>query len=124
MPMDTTIAAISTPPGVGAVAMIRVSGPDTFSVCDRIFKKNKSFKLALAEKNTVHYGKIVENSSGTVIDEVIAAIPSPIPNQKTSSPEMGEEVQRLRDSSGIRPFAKRRIPDLPRAANQFYPEGR
>lgn len=74
MPMDTTIAAISTPPGVGAVAMIRVSGPDTFSVCDRIFKKNKSFKLALAEKNTVHYGKIVENSSGTVIDEVIAAI--------------------------------------------------
>ena len=74
MPMDTTIAAISTPPGVGAVAMIRISGPDTFSVCDRIFHKNKDFKLSYAKKNTMHYGKIIEASSGNVIDEIVAAV--------------------------------------------------
>ncbi|MBQ9914795.1 MAG: hypothetical protein IJO50_01495, partial [Clostridia bacterium] len=34
---ETTIAAIATPIGEGGIAVIRVSGPDAVSVCDRIF---------------------------------------------------------------------------------------
>ena len=34
----STICAISTAPGVGGIAVIRVSGPDTFKICDRIFR--------------------------------------------------------------------------------------
>ena len=33
-----TIAAISTPPGKGGVALIRVSGADAFAICDRCFR--------------------------------------------------------------------------------------
>lgn len=35
--MNDTIAAIATPPGEGAVALIRVSGPGSFQVLDRVF---------------------------------------------------------------------------------------
>ncbi|MBR2742379.1 MAG: tRNA uridine-5-carboxymethylaminomethyl(34) synthesis GTPase MnmE [Clostridia bacterium] len=74
MAIDTTIAAISTPPGTGAVSMVRVSGPDAFTICDRIFKKKKPFSFCEAEKNTVHYGRITELESGVVLDEVVAAV--------------------------------------------------
>jgi len=74
MIIDNTIAAVSTPPGVGAVAMVRVSGNDAFSICDRIFKKRSGFTFENAEKNTVHYGKIVELHTGITLDEVVAAV--------------------------------------------------
>ena len=35
----STICAISTAPGVGGIAVIRVSGPDAFKICDRIFHR-------------------------------------------------------------------------------------
>ena len=33
-----TIAAIATPPGEGAIAMVRISGPDAMPIITRIFK--------------------------------------------------------------------------------------
>ncbi len=38
---EDTIAAISTPPGEGAVAVIRISGPDAHAICGRIFRGRK-----------------------------------------------------------------------------------
>ena len=40
----STICAISTAPGVGGIAVIRVSGPDAFKICDRIFRPKKAGK--------------------------------------------------------------------------------
>ena len=67
---DRTIAALSTPNGVGGIAVIRVSGADAIPFCDKIFKGKKS--LQEAESHTVHYGHIV--SEGKVLDEVLVTV--------------------------------------------------
>ncbi len=64
--MDTTIAAISTAQGIGAISIIRVSGKDAFKIVSKIFS-NKNFKDA--PSHTIHYGYIVDN--GEKIDEVL-----------------------------------------------------
>ena len=70
----STICAISTAPGVGGIAVIRVSGPDTFKICDRIFRPKQAGKsLSTQKAYTLTYGSIVGNNDET-IDEVIAAV--------------------------------------------------
>ncbi|WP_271000716.1 tRNA uridine-5-carboxymethylaminomethyl(34) synthesis GTPase MnmE [Listeria seeligeri] len=65
-----TIAAISTPPGEGAIAIIRLSGPEAIQIADRIFYAKNS--LSEAESHTIHYGHIKED--GEVIEEVMVTV--------------------------------------------------
>ncbi len=65
-----TIVALSTPPGIGAIGVIRISGTQSISMVDAIFKGKN---LAKVKGNTVHYGKIVADD-GTVVDECLAAV--------------------------------------------------
>ncbi|MFV0338041.1 MAG: tRNA uridine-5-carboxymethylaminomethyl(34) synthesis GTPase MnmE, partial [Chthoniobacterales bacterium] len=51
-----TIAAISTPPGEGALAVIRVSGPDAIPAVGSVFIGKKP--LGEAETRTAHFGRI------------------------------------------------------------------
>lgn len=54
--------------------MVRVSGPDAFKICDRIFRPKKVGKsLSTQKAYTLTYGSIVGNNDET-IDEVIAAV--------------------------------------------------
>ena len=54
--------------------MVRVSGPDAFKICDRIFRPKKAGKsLSTQKAYTLTYGSIVGNNDET-IDEVIAAV--------------------------------------------------
>jgi tRNA modification GTPase len=89
---DDTIAAIATPLGEGGLAVVRISGPQTFMVADRIFQPigKQSLKPSAAPTHTIHYGKIVrcknlnslsrrtEEGLGEgefeIIDEVLLAI--------------------------------------------------
>ncbi len=73
--MDTnTIAAISTPPGAGGIAVIRVSGKDALSISDKIFKfKNSDDKLADKAGYTVHFGNIFDKKN-QIVDEVLATV--------------------------------------------------
>ena len=58
----STICAISTAPGVGGIAVIRVSGPDAFKICDRKFRSKTAGKtLSPLKPYTLTYGTIVEN---------------------------------------------------------------
>ncbi len=66
---ETTIAAIATPIGEGGIAVIRVSGPDAVSVCDRVFVGKRT--LADAPTHSLSFGRIVYN--GKTLDEVLAA---------------------------------------------------
>ncbi len=68
----STITAISTAPGVGGIAVIRVSGPDAFCITDLIFKaKDKTVVKQAA--NTICFGSIVNNQT-EIIDEVLVAV--------------------------------------------------
>lgn len=70
-PLNTndTIIALSTPPGMGALAVIRLSGKDAFTICDACFKGKV---LNEQPSHTLHFGQVVDN--GAVIDEVVAGI--------------------------------------------------
>ncbi len=61
---NKTICAISTPYGVGGIAVIRVSGPDAIAIVDTLFVGKTS--LAQAKANTIHYGRIADLDEGLV----------------------------------------------------------
>lgn len=68
-----TICAISTAPGVGGIAVIRISGKEAISLCDRIFQPRKAGKsLALQPAYSLTYGTIVEK--GEAVDDVMMAL--------------------------------------------------
>lgn len=65
-----TIAALSTPQGIGGIAVIRVSGENAISSCDKIFKGGK--KLSECDTHTVNYGHIVWEDK--ILDEVLVTV--------------------------------------------------
>lgn len=73
MKMDTTICAPATPPGVGAIAVIRVSGRETFALMDKIFiPQARRKKVSDFPSHTVHLGHIVDGDE--IIDEVLLTV--------------------------------------------------
>jgi tRNA modification GTPase len=66
-----TIAAISTPVGEGAIALVRVSGENAIAVADKIFRgKNKPAEFT---PQLQHFGEIVDDG-GNLIDQVMISI--------------------------------------------------
>ncbi len=55
-----TIAAISTPMGEGAIAIVRLSGEEAVTIADRIFKSVSNKRLTDVASHTIHYGHIVD----------------------------------------------------------------
>lgn len=66
--MEDTIVAISTALGVGAISIIRVSGPESVNIVNKIFDKD----LTIAKSHTIHYGHIIDQNK--IIDEVLISI--------------------------------------------------
>ncbi len=66
-----TIVALSTPPGAGALAIIRLSGPAAVAITAAVFSK-KSF--AEAAGNTLHYGTLRDPNGGEILDEVVVGL--------------------------------------------------
>lgn len=71
--MDTdTITAISTPMGEGAIAIVRLSGPHSIDIADQLYKGKKSLKEV--DSHTIHYGKIIDDSTGDVVEEAMVSV--------------------------------------------------
>ncbi|MFH0346714.1 tRNA uridine-5-carboxymethylaminomethyl(34) synthesis GTPase MnmE [Bacillus sp. SW14] len=71
--MDT-IAAISTPMGEGAIAIVRLSGPEAIQIADKMYKGPKGKTLSSVESHTIHYGHIVDRPSDRVVEEVMVSV--------------------------------------------------
>ncbi len=70
---NETICAISTAQGMGAIAVIRIAGENTFTVCDKVFRSVKEGKRIAEQKaNTVHFGSIYDGEKD--IDEVLISV--------------------------------------------------
>ena len=68
-----TICAISTAPGVGGIAVIRVSGPEAIAICNTLFVPQTAGKDLLSQKAyTLRYGSIRRKDE--LIDEVLVAL--------------------------------------------------
>ena len=67
----STIASISTAPGIGGIGIIRMSGEKSFEVLDKIFVAKNKQNIDEIKGYTIKYGNIVEN--GNIIDEVLVS---------------------------------------------------
>jgi tRNA modification GTPase len=72
MDINDTICALATPPGVGAIAMIRLSGPESFSIIDQIFTARSGSPASEAAGHTLHLGDL--NGDEGIIDEVLVSV--------------------------------------------------
>ena len=67
-----TICAPATPAG-GAIALVRISGPGSFAVCEKIFRPSSGdFSLRKQKGHSVVYGEIHDN--GRTVDDVILTV--------------------------------------------------
>jgi tRNA modification GTPase len=66
---DDTIVALATAPGIGAIAVIRLSGPKAIDICNRLFP---SKDLLQQPSHTLHVGSIA--AAGRIIDEVVVSL--------------------------------------------------
>lgn len=67
--MEDTICAIATSSGIGAISIIRISGEESISIANKIFKGKDLTKV---KSHTINYGHIVEDDK--VIDEVLVSV--------------------------------------------------
>lgn len=70
--LDDTIAALATPPGEGALGMVRLSGSEALTIADRIFHSPRGTQPSRAKTHTIHVGHIVDGDR--IIDEVQLAV--------------------------------------------------
>ncbi|WDF82671.1 tRNA uridine-5-carboxymethylaminomethyl(34) synthesis GTPase MnmE [Lacticaseibacillus pabuli] len=68
---EETITAISTPPGEGAISIVRLSGDEAVAIADKVFRGKNLNKVPT---HTINYGHIVDPDSGRVIDEVMVSV--------------------------------------------------
>jgi tRNA modification GTPase len=68
--LEDTIIAIATPPGVGAISVIRLSGPNSFEAIDQIFLGK--IEIRNSKSHTIHYGKIIEGEE--IVDDVLVSV--------------------------------------------------
>ena len=104
--MFDTIAAISTPPGEGGIAVIRISGKESFGIIGKIFSKNreifKGIKIENELSHTIHFGFLFEDNS--IIDEVLVSV------FKKPHSYTGEDVIEISSHGGT--FVSAKILDL------------
>jgi len=67
-----TIVALSTPPGEGALAVVRLSGPGAIPIADRVFRGARP--LSEAPAGSVRLGRILDAGTGERIDQVLATV--------------------------------------------------
>ena len=94
--MNDTIAAISTALGVGAISIIRVSGEDSISIVNKIFKGKNLEKV---ETHTINYGHIIDKDNN-VIDEVLVSV------MKAPRTFTAEDTVEINTHGGISPTNK------------------
>jgi len=68
-----TIIALATPSGIGAIAVIRLSGEDSINIVNRLFiSRNKRKNLLKEKTHTIHLGHVKDHNR--IIDEVLVSI--------------------------------------------------
>ena len=68
--LKDTIVALATPPGIGAIGVIRLSGTNAIAIADKVFKGKD---LNKQKSHTIHLGKIISEEN-KIIDEVLISL--------------------------------------------------
>lgn len=93
---DDTIAAISTPKGVGGIGIIRISGSKALNILGKIFQSpNTDFTI---KSRIMNYGHIINPKTKDVLDEVLAVY------MKAPTTYTGEDIVEINCHGGIVPL--------------------
>jgi tRNA modification GTPase len=106
---NDTITAIITPQGEGGIAVIRLSGPDSIPIADRVFRGHVT--LHESKSQTVHFGTISEDDGNTIDEVLVTLFRSPhsyttedvVEISCHGSPFIARKILGLLVSSGARP---------------------
>ena len=93
--MNDTICAIATSQGVGAIAIIRISGEDSIKIVNKIFKGKDLEKV---ESHTINYGHITDGDK--IIDELLVSV------MKAPKTFTAEDTVEINTHGGISPTNK------------------
>jgi tRNA modification GTPase len=69
-----TIAAISTPMGEGAIAIVRLSGEDALGIAEQLFQSVSGKKIKEVSSHTIHYGHIIDPDTSEMAEEVMMSV--------------------------------------------------
>jgi len=94
--MNDTIVAISTSLGIGAISIIRVSGEESISIVNSIFKGKNLEKI---QSHTINYGHIIDENN-EIIDEVLVTV------MKAPKTFTAEDTVEINTHGGIAPTNK------------------
>ena len=98
--MKTTIAAISTALSASGIGIVRISGPESMEVIERIYRsKGGKKKIKEVASHTIHYGYIYDQDQ--LIDEVLVMI------MKAPKTFTGEDTVEINCHGGV--FAMKRV---------------
>ena len=109
MKLNDTIVALATPSGAGAIAVIRVSGPEAIKIVTPLFKAKSRKSLDKQPTHTIHLGNLVDGER--TIDEVLASVfraPKSYTGEETielschGSPYIQQEIIQLLIREGCR----------------------
>ena len=109
MKLNDTIVALATASGAGAIAVIRVSGPEAISIVAPLFRAKSNKQLERQESHTLHLGNIMDGKR--TIDEVLVSVfhgPRSYTGENTieischGSPYIQQEIIQLLVRSGCR----------------------
>ncbi|MFQ5691620.1 MAG: tRNA uridine-5-carboxymethylaminomethyl(34) synthesis GTPase MnmE [Nitrospinota bacterium] len=89
-----TIAAIATPPGEGAIGIVRVSGPEAARLAGRVFRSRGGKPVRELIPRALHHGRVTDPDTGETLDECLLAV-MPAPNSYT-----GEDVVEIHAHGG------------------------
>lgn len=92
---DDTIAAIATAPGESGLCLVRMSGPVSLTVADRVFRGR--IRPSRCRSHTIHYGHLVDPASGEIIDEVLLTV------MRAPRSFTREDVAEISGHGGVRP---------------------
>ncbi len=88
---NETIAAVSTPPGEGAIALVRLSGPGAVSIADQVFRGKQM--PSVAPSHFQQFGEIVEGDR--VLDQVMLSV------HRAPASYTGEDVVEISCHGGV-----------------------
>ncbi len=90
--MEETIAAIATAYGEGGIGIVRISGPESLAILEKVFQQAGSAGI---KARRVAYGKVVDKETGSTIDEALAIY------MKAPASYTGEDVVELQCHGGV-----------------------
>jgi tRNA modification GTPase len=71
---NDTITAISTPPGIGGLAIIRLSGKKAIAIADKVFEAKDGKSLNKRKSHRIIYGYVIDKNKSKYLDEVLLSL--------------------------------------------------